>query len=357
MRINTSQITDFIHIETLNGNSCTNAVDKKEEPETMLRKDTAEISAAGKRCLLTGTNLAEGKRLDGWKVTHIQSEKSNSTAKIDRNEPIKVVHIKHEHYLRNAEQYFGVFEQYAKGQISEDDFIAYSSAFENIVGSTLKTDTKTVAGIEALVKEMKENISKGISNTPDNLNTELSTGGIKLTWKELMNLQKTGEYIDKFLCETSPCGYDGYAKIGIARAYVYKPGLGLTEDQIKVLREAVEKKIDKKLENTRLALEDAAADIQNPMWNGYYIGGTRTMPIASNTKLISEITEAFSRIDPNDKSSFDAAVDRFQELMRPWETTFASYVARQEPGYASSYVQEKEANSRAGYQAIWNGTY
>ena len=204
---------------------------------------------------------------------------------------------------------------------------------------------------------MKENISKGISNTPDNLNTELSTGGIKLTWKELMNLQKTGEYIDKFLCETSPCGYDGYAKIGIARAYVYKPGLGLTEDQIKVLREAVEKKIDKKLENTRLALEDAAADIQNPMWNGYYIGGTRTMPIASNTKLISEITEAFSRIDPNDKSSFDAAVDRFQELMRPWETIFASYVARQEPGYAISYVQEKEANSRAGYQAIWNGTY
>ena len=51
---------------------------------------------------------------------------------------------------------------------------------------------------------MKENISKGIANTPDNLKTELSTGGMKLSWKELMNMQKTGEYIDKFLCETSP---------------------------------------------------------------------------------------------------------------------------------------------------------
>ena len=84
--------------------------------------------------------------------------------------------------------------------------------------------------------------------------------------------------------------------------------MGLSEDQIKVLRDAVEKKIDKKLENTRLVLVDAAAD-------------------------------------------------RFQELMWPWETTFASYVAKQAPGYVSSYVQGKEYNSRADYQAIWNGTY
>jgi hypothetical protein len=93
------------------------------------------------------------------------------------------------------------------------------------------------------------------------------------------------------------------------------------------------------------------------MWEGYYIGGTRTQPVASNPKMISEITEVFSKIDPNDKSTYDAAVDRFQEIMRPWETTFASYVARQAPGYASSYVQEKEYHSRAGFQAIWNGTY
>ena len=133
--------------------------------------------------------------------------------------------------------------------------------------------------------------------------------------------------------------------------------MGLTEQQEKFLCEAVEKKIDRTLETSKILLELAVADKQNPMWEGYYIGGTRTQPVASNTKMISEITEAFSKIDPNDKSTYDAAVERFQEIMRPWEETFAGYVARQEPGYASSYVYGKERNSKAGFQAIWNGTY
>lgn len=314
------------------------------------------LQSEGNKGVLTGVKLSEGKRMDSLEITHVQSENDASTAKTYQKEPIKVVHIEHRHYLRNTGQYFGVFEQYAKGQISEDEFTAYSAMFESRVGNTLNTD-RGVWGIDALVKEMKENISKGISNTPDNLKTKLSTGGIELTWKELMNMQKTGEYIDKFLGAGGEGTYATYAMLGIAKAYVHKPGLGLTEDQIKVLREAVEKKTDKKLENSRLIFELAAADKQNPMWEGYYIGGTRTQPVASNTKMISEITEAFSKIDPNDKSTYDAAVDRFQEIMRPWETIFASYVARQEPGYAASYVQQKEHNSRAGFQAIWNGTY
>lgn len=305
---------------------------------------------------LTGTNLSEGKRLDSWEVTHVQSEKSASTAQIKPKEPLKVVHINYEqHYLRNGEDYFSVFEQYAKGQISEDEFIAYSFTFDRVVGDTLKTDG--VWGIRNLVKEMKENISKGIANTPDNLKTKLSVDGIEMTWKELMNMQKAGNYIDKFLDAGGAGTYMTYANIGIARAYVHKSGSGLTEEQVKFLSEAVEKKIDRKLETSKLLLELAAADKQNPMWEGYYIGGTRTQPVASNTKMISEITEAFSKIDPNDKRTYDAAVDRFQEIMRPWETTFASYIARQAPGYAGSYVQQKEHNSRAGFQEIWNGTY
>lgn len=303
--------------------------------------------------VLTGVRLSSEKRLDVCEI----KEYPGLTTKIDKDKPVTMMQVQSDHYLRNSDQYLGVFEQYARGEINEYDFEAYSFAFEKTIRNTLQTDTMYVSGLNALVEEMKENISKGIANTPDNLITELSIGGLKFTWKELMNLQKTGEYIDKFLCATSPCGYDGYAKIGIARAYIYKPELGLSEDQIKVLSEAVEKKISKKLENTKRALEDATADIQNSMWEGYYIGGTRTMPIASNTELISKITEVFSNIDPYDQSSFDATVDRFQELMRSWETIFASYIARQAPGYASSYVQEKEHNSRVGFQAIWNGVY
>ena len=319
-------------------------------------KSIQPLQGEGSKGVLTGAKLSEGKRLDSWEITHVQSDKSASTAKTYQKEPIKVVHTEDRHYLRNTEQYFGVFEQYAKGQISEDEFIAYSAAFKSEVKNTLNTDD-WVGGINALVNEMRENISKGISNTPDNLKTKLSTGGIELTWKELMNMQKTGKYIDKFLDAGGEGTYATYAMIGIAKAYVHKQGLGLTEDQIKVLSDAVEKKTNKKLENSKLVFELVAADKQNPMWEGYYIGGTRTQPVASNTKMISEITEAFSKIDPNDKSTYDAAVERFQEIMRPWETIFAGYVARQAPGYASSYVQEKERNSRAGFQAIWNGTY
>ncbi len=93
------------------------------------------------------------------------------------------------------------------------------------------------------------------------------------------------------------------------------------------------------------------------MWEGYYIGGTGAQPVASNTKMISEITEAFSKIDPNDKSTYDVAVDKFEDVMRSWETIFASYVARQAPGYAATHVQDKEYYSRKAFQAIWNGTY
>ena len=38
---------------------------------------------------LTGTNLSEGKRLDSWEVTHVQSEKSASTAEIKPKEPLR----------------------------------------------------------------------------------------------------------------------------------------------------------------------------------------------------------------------------------------------------------------------------
>ena len=320
------------------------------------QKSIQSLQNVGSKGTLTGMRLSEGKRLDSWEITHVQSENSVSLANKYQTGSIKVVHTEDRHYLRNTEQYFGVFEQYAKGQISEDELTAYSAAFRSEVKNTLNTDD-WVGGINALVKEMKENISKGIANTPDNLKTKLSVDGIEMTWKELMNMQKAGNYIDKFLDAGGAGTYMTYANIGIARAYVHKSGLGLTEQQEKFLCEAVEKKIDRTLETSKILLELAVADKQNPMWEGYYIGGTRTQPVASNPKMISEITEVFSKIDPNDKSTYDAAVDRFQEIMRPWETTFASYVARQVPGYASSYVQEKEYHSRAGFQAIWNGTY
>lgn len=329
------------------------------------RLDNFELQYSGKSAELYKIAYDEkGQRIvQAWNpkeeiISAVKTDKDEMQIpglEIERKQ-IAMQEIQQYHYLRNSSQYLNVFEQYAKGEIGEYDFKAYSFAFGRTIGITLETDTY-VSGLDSLVTEMKENISKGIANTPDNLKTELWAGGLSLTWKELMNLQKTGEYIDKFFGGTSPGSYDAYARAGIAKAYIYKPELGLSNKQTSILKEAVEKKIDRKLENTKAALELAVSDTQNPMWEGYYFGGTRTMPVASDTKLISEITEAFSRIDPNNRQSYDTAVDRFQELMRPWNTTFASYVARQAPGYAKSYAQEKERNSRADFQAIWNGTY
>lgn len=320
-------------------------------------KSIEPLQNTGSQGLLTGLQLSSEKRLDNWEITSKKSDLPTSTATIDNSKPIKVVHIQEDNYLKSSDQYLGIFEQYAKGELNEDDFEAYSYTFGQKIGNTLQTGSKTVSGLNTLVEEMKANISKGIANTPDNLKTELTIDGMKLTWKDLMNLQNTGEYLDKIIKGSSPGTYDSYAGIGVARAYIHKSGLGLTEDQVKMLDKALEKKIDRKLENTKKVLELASSDKQNSMWEGYYTGGTSTMPVASNTELISKITEAFSKIDPDDQNSFEEAINKFQELMRPWNQTFASHIASQAPGYASFYVQEKEANSRKYYQALWNGTY
>ena len=71
-------------------------------------KSIQPLQCERKQGSLTGTNLSEGKRLDGWEITHVQSEKPTS---INPKEPLKVVHIRHDHYLRNGEDYFRVFEQ------------------------------------------------------------------------------------------------------------------------------------------------------------------------------------------------------------------------------------------------------
>ena len=89
------------------------------------QKTIRPLQNEGSKVALTGMKLSEGKRLDSWEITHVQSE--NSVLLANTYQPggiIKVVHTEDRHYVRNTEQYFGVFDQYAKGQISEDEFIA-----------------------------------------------------------------------------------------------------------------------------------------------------------------------------------------------------------------------------------------
>ena len=140
--------------------------------------------------------------------------------------------------------------------------------------------------------------------------------------------------------------------MGMARAYAYKPELGLTKDQADVLSEAAERMIQQKLENNKHWIEIAASEEQNSRWKGYYIGGT--IAVASNTQIISGIMNAFSEMDPTDPDSVENAVKRYQELLKPWNERCASYIATQAPGYASGYVQEKSADFRKEFYSYWN---
>ena len=44
-------------------------------------KSIQPLQGEGSKGVLTGAKLSEGKRLDSWEITHVQSDKSASTAK------------------------------------------------------------------------------------------------------------------------------------------------------------------------------------------------------------------------------------------------------------------------------------
>ena len=71
------------------------------------QKTIQPLQNVGGKGTLTGMKLSEGKRLDSWEITHVQSENSVSLANTYQpGGSIKVVHTEDRHYLRNTEQYF-----------------------------------------------------------------------------------------------------------------------------------------------------------------------------------------------------------------------------------------------------------
>lgn len=301
---------------------------------------------------LEGMRLPEEKRLDTLEL-HVDEDTSYTTNAPKKKEGCIVVLQKY-HFLDDIEQYVGIFEKYAKGEISKYDFEGYIAGAEKALGSALNNGFfySITRGVYNLVDEMKENLKNGVANTLENLKTKFSIEGREFTYKEMSAIQKTGSYLQKMIGGNSPCGYDDYMKMGMARAYAYKPELGLTKDQADVLSEAAERMIQQKLENNKHWIEIAASEEQNSRWKGYYIGGT--IAVASNTQIISGIMNAFSEMDPTDPDSVEKAVKRYQELLKPWNERCASYIATQAPGYASGYVQEKSADFRKEFYSYWN---
>lgn len=234
---------------------------------------------------LEGMRLPEEKRLDTLEL-HVDEDTSYTTNAPKKKEGCIVVLQKY-HFLDDIDQYVGIFEKYAKGEISKYDFEGYIAGAEKALGSALNNGFfySITRGVYNLVDEMKENLKNGVANTLENLKTKFSIEGREFTYKEMSAIQKTGSYLQKMIVGNSPCGYDDYMKMGMARAYAYKPELGLTKDQADVLSEAAERMIQQKLENNKHWIEIAASEEQNSRWKGYYIGGT--IAVASNTQIIS----------------------------------------------------------------------
>lgn len=302
---------------------------------------------------LEGMRLPEEKRVDTLEL-HVDESAPLTTNVPKKNREDCVIVLQEYHYLNDMEQYVGIFEKYAKGEISEYDFEGYIVGAEKTLGSALCPGDfyGIYQEIYNLVDEMKENLKNGVANTLDNLKTKFTIEGREFTYKEMSALYKTGSYLQKMIGGNSPCGYDDYMKMGMARAYAYKPELGLTRDQADVLRIAAERRINERLENNKKWIELAASEEQNSRWKGYYIGGT--IAVASNTQIISGIMNAFSEMDPTDPDSVEKAVKRYQELLKPWNERCAGYIATQAPGYASGYVQEKSADFRKEFYSYWN---
>ena len=308
-------------------------------------------SSAGKA--LEGTRLPEETRMDIIEFHVYESTPHTTNAPKKKREDCVIV-LQEYHFLNDMDQYVGIFEKYAKGEISEYDFEGYIAGAEKAMGSALNNGFfySITRGVYNLVDEMKENLKNGVANTLDNLKTKFTIEGRDFTYKEMSAIQKTGSYLQKMIGGNSPCSYDDYMKMGMARAYAYKPELGLTRDQADVLRIAAERRINERLENNKKWIEIAASEEQNSRWKGYYIGGT--IAVASNTQIISGIVKAFSEMDPTDPSSVENAVKRYQELLKPWNERCASYIATQAPGYARGYVQQKSADFWKEFYSYWN---
>lgn len=266
-----------------------------------------------------------------------------------------VVVLKEKYILDDIDQYLSVFEQYAKGEMSTYDFHGYIAGAGKAVSWALDRSltycVNLFKAVYSLADEMKENLKNGVANTLDNLKTKFRIEGKDFTYKEISEIQKTGNYLQTMIGGNSPCGYDDYMKMGMARVYAYKPDLGLTKAQADLLSTAAERRINQKLEENKRWLDIAASEEQNSRWKGYYIGGS--VAVASNAQIISEIMKAFSDMDPSDKNSVEKAVSRYQELLKPWNERCAEYIATQLPGYARGYVQEKAADSRKLFYSYW----
>ena len=91
-------------------------------------------SSAGKA--LEGTRLPEETRMDIIEF-HVYESTPHTTNTPKKKREDCVIVLQGYHFLNDMDQYVGIFEKYAKGEISEYDFEGYIAGAEKTLGSAL----------------------------------------------------------------------------------------------------------------------------------------------------------------------------------------------------------------------------
>lgn len=220
--------------------------------------------------------------------------------------------------------YLDVFSAKAQGK----DVNCYDYYVENFISKiaknfsdsgSLKNDIESLKkGINNLVGEMKKNISRGISNDIESLNTKFNVNEVDFTFKELMDSSKVMDCASSILVNTgSGLDYEGYAEMGIAKGKVNTYAeKNLNIDQQKLLNSTMAARIQKIIDSVpRKIDENYKKNIVIDENNKFY--AIKNVQDATNEEYAQKIMDTFSNVDYSNTESFEKAIEAYKNLIKP----------------------------------------
>lgn len=191
--------------------------------------------------------------------------------------------------------------------------------------SSLKNDEKSIEkGIDDLVGEMKKNISKGIPNNIENLNTKFKVNGVDFTLKELVDSSKVMDYACSIVNTLGGMDYNHYAEMGIAKGKVSSYAeKNLNTEQQKLLDSTMSARIQKVIDSVpeistiieNLKRLNIKIDMVTDKNSKYY--AVKSLERATNKEYAQKIMDTFANVDYSDVNSFDKAIEEYKTLIKP----------------------------------------
>lgn len=184
---------------------------------------------------------------------------------------------------------------------------------------SLKDDVKSLKkGIDNLVSEMGKNISKGVSNNIENINTKFNVNGVDFTLRELMGSSKVMNYSNSILRNTgSGLDYVNYAEMGIAKGKVKTYGeRNLNENQQKLLNDTMSARIEKIISSAPERadanyIKSKAVDENNKFYS------LKNVMAATNVEYGKKIMDTFTNVDYSNNNSFERATEEYRKFIKP----------------------------------------